>query len=191
MVDVIDNIAERNLTDEAAATLTQARYEWRNFKTIEPLLEKSVDGNINPTDLLQRVASSKYIKASRAETGQDNLVDLARIGKRFLPKLGGSDTAQKAALMVAAKRGATVAGGTIGLGGLTAVNPLAALSGAALSGAVMAGNRGMQKVNQSKTLVDLAVKNSGKAAKQVSVQPSRKLTLPIGIAGLSATQNRK
>jgi hypothetical protein len=44
---------------------------------------------------MNRVASSKYINAATKEVGQDPLVDLARIGKEFLPKKGGSDTFQK------------------------------------------------------------------------------------------------
>ena len=42
---------------------------------------------------MNRVKSSKYINASTVKDGEDDLVDLARIGKEFLPKKGGSDTA--------------------------------------------------------------------------------------------------
>lgn len=97
MISVIDEEIAPALSAAEKQTLQQARREWRNFKTIEPLLEKATDGNINPTQLLTRVAGSKYINASRSAIGQDDLVDLARIGKELLPISGGSDTFQKVA----------------------------------------------------------------------------------------------
>lgn len=109
---VNDSIAA-SIPAERAQMLTGLNRQYRNFKTIEPLLEKSTDGSVNPTQLLQRVASSKYIKASRAEVGQDDLVDLARIGK-LLPKLSGSDTYEKAYLAGAAGLG-TVGGAAVSL----------------------------------------------------------------------------
>lgn len=138
VVDVIDDVVEKQLPPEAAQTLSQARREYRNFKTIEPLLEKSPDGSINPTELLNRVKSSPYIKASRNAVGEDDLVDLARIGKQFLPVKGGSDTFQK---------------GTFFAGGYgAATNPI-------LGGTLFAGNRAFQKgYNQSQTLLDKALK---------------------------------
>lgn len=144
LIDIIDDIAERNISPENIAKLKQARREWRNFKTIEPLLEKSTDGLINPTDLMQRVASSKYIKASKTAVGEDDLVDLARIGKQFLVKAGGSDTVAKSVLV-----GGSAAGTAALLG-----HPLALLTEAAVLGA----NRGFQAINKSKTIRDLAIK---------------------------------
>jgi hypothetical protein len=119
IIDTIDDIAEKSLPEENAAILSQARREYRNFKTIEPLLEKSPDGNINPTELINRVAASPYIKASRNSLGEDDLVDLARISKKFLPIKGGSDTVQKGLYLGAGASlmdptAATIAGGTIG-----------------------------------------------------------------------------
>lgn len=158
IVDVIDNVVQGQITPEAQATLTQARKEWRNFKTIEPLLEKSTDGQINPTDLMQRVASSKYIKSSRAPVGEDDLVDLARIGKQFLPKAGGSDTTQKAALVLAAKKA-----GSLG-GAITS----AAVVGPIKTGLALGANRALQRgYNSNSKLVNLALKNSGKIPKSL------------------------
>lgn len=144
IIDIIDDIAERNISPDNISKLKQARREWRNFKTIEPLLEKSTDGMINPTDLMQRVAASKYIKASKLAVGEDDLVDLARIGKQFLVKAGGSDTVAKSVLV-----GGSAAGTAALLG-----HPLALLTEAAVLGA----NRGFQAVNKSKTIRDLAIK---------------------------------
>lgn len=95
IIDKLDDVVSTHLTPEEAKQLSTARLQWRNFRTIEPLLEKSTDGMINPTQLKQKVASSKYIKSSRKVIGEDDLVDLANIGAKFMAKKGGSDTAQK------------------------------------------------------------------------------------------------
>ncbi len=175
IVDIIDGIAERNLPAESIAKLQQARYEWRNFKTIEPLLEKSVDGNINPTQLMNRVAASPYIKASRSAVGEDDLVDLARIGKQFLPKLGGSDTMQKSALAVGAKRI-----GDVGI---------AALLGLPKAAAVVGANRAYQSgINSNSALVNLALKNSGKVMRSL---PPNTTPLSALAAGQAASLSNR
>lgn len=170
IVDKIDDVTSRGLTKEEARKLTTARREWRNFKTIQPLLEKSTEGQINPTQLLNRVSSSKFIDASNKATGEDDLVDLARIGKQFLPKAGGSDTFQKGAL--------TGAAGTLGV---TAVaNPALALQGAALTGGALALNRAVQATGRSQKLIGLATK-----AAKPAVKKSGKLPLAAVIAAQS------
>jgi hypothetical protein len=157
IIEAIDGMVEETLPNKAN-DLKQVRREWRNFKTIEPLLEKSTDGTINPTELLNRVKANPYIKASRSSLGQDDLVDLARIGKQFLAKSGGSDTVQKGILT----------GGIGGLGVTALNNPLLAISAGVKAGAGLALNRGLQEVNKSKTLVGLAVKGAGKARKKLN-----------------------
>lgn len=153
VVDVVDDLLDTSLDDASKQALGQLRRQWRNYRTIEPLLEKSTNGEINPTMLLNRVAASPYIKASRLKTGTDELVDLARIGKEFLPKLGGSDTFEKTGL---------TAGGVAG-----AMNPVL---GAKILGGV-ALNRAFQKFyNQSPAIVNKAIENalgksSGEAVK--------------------------
>lgn len=155
ILDNVDNVIEKSVSPDELKTLANARYQYRNYKTIEPLLEKSTDGEINPTQLINRVAASKYIKGSRKSVGQDDLVDLARIGKEFLPVKGGSDTFQKSLL------GAGIFG-TGGLGALAATNPVAAGAGAGLIGLGLGANRAGQGINQSQALIDLALKGAKK-----------------------------
>lgn len=156
IVEVIDDAIARQLSPEEFQTLANARYQWRNFRTLEPLLEKSTDGTVDPTALMQRVASSKFIKASRKSVGEDDLVDLARIGKQFLKIKGGSDTVPNALM----------AGGTFGNAGIIAGTTLAGTPAAAIplllaQGAAVGGNRAYQRlVNQSPRLVSAAVKGS-------------------------------
>lgn len=143
IVDEIDAIAQKSLGPDAAQQLSGLRRQWRNYKTVEPLLEKSSDGIINPTQLQQRVAASPYIKSSRSSVGDDDLVDLARIGKQFLAKLGGSDTFEKSSL---------AAGGVT-----TALNPV--LGAKLLAGVGL--NRAFQKLyNQSPDIVEKTIQKS-------------------------------
>jgi len=142
IAQVVDDGIVGGLDEVKTQALKDARRQWRNLKTIEPLLEKSTDGSINPTQLLNRVGASKYIKASKTETGADDLVDLARIGKEFLAKKGGSDTFQKSA----------------GLGAIAgfALDPLSAL---AVTGGGIGTNRAFQSgINSNQALINLALK---------------------------------
>lgn len=174
--DFVNDVLNRSLPENKQKLLMEANKEYRNYKTLEPLLEKATDGEINPTDLINRVGSSKFINASKKEVGQDDLVDLARIGKQFMPKLGGSDTFEKSAY-------------TVGTGGvLTGATDLA--TGGALTGATLAGNRVLQALNQSQRIVDRAIKGSelnvpsglSRGMAQAGVnnpQPSNRLELSV------------
>lgn len=145
MVKVIDDITDRSISAKKIAELKDVRKQWRNFRTVEPLLEKAPEGMVEPTQLMQRVAASPYIKASRSSVGEDDLVDLARIGKEFMAKKGGSDTFQKGALT----------GGAL----LTLMNPSTAAI--PLGGTLV--NRAYQKVyNESPALLKLAIEKSKK-----------------------------
>lgn len=161
IVDSIDNIASKNITPEEGKVLEEARNQWRNFRTIQPLLKKSTDGQINPTQLLNKVSSSRYIDASSKVVGDDDLVDLARIGKEFLSKKGGSDTFQKAAL------GSGLVAGVTG----AFTNPLLTLQAATTTGGVLALNRGVQAVNQSQKLIDLALKANVSGVPKIAKSP--------------------
>jgi hypothetical protein len=143
LVDVIDDMAEGSLSKADTEKLQGLRRQWRNYKTVEPLLEKSTNGLIDPNQLHQRVAASPYIKASRLATGQDELVDLARIGK-LLKSPGGSDTYEKSVM----------GGGSAGLGATFLANPVLGTAVAAKTGAGLLANRGFQTLyNQSPNVV--------------------------------------
>lgn len=150
----VDNIAQKGLSPEDAKALGQVRREYRNYKTIEPLLEKATDGQINPTELNAKIASSKFINAATTPTGQDALVDLGRIGKQFLPKLGGSDTYDKVA----------IAGGT----GVLAGNPLTMVP----TGLGLSANRALQGLNRNQSIVKGLINKGLKSAPNPSGKPS-------------------
>ncbi len=154
MVDTIDDLAEKSVGAKGAEQLQKVRREYRNWKTIEPLLEKAPTGEINPNQLMQRVASSRYIKSASTPTGTDDLVDLARIGKQLLKVPGGSDTANKALLMNL--------GTAVGSPGAYVLAPTTST----VAGAGLLANRGFQKyINQSQGLVGKSLKKGLQAPK--------------------------
>lgn len=141
IVDQIDTTAEANLSKEAADGLKQARRQWRNWKVLQPLLEKSPDGRFPPSELMNRVAASPYIKASATKTGEDPLVDLARIGKKFLKQQSpSSGTAENL---------------------LYAFSPAALLNPATAAsvGGGLALGKGAQAINSNQALVKKLVEN--------------------------------
>ena len=148
--DFVHDVLNKSLPKNKQKLLQEANKEYRNFKTIEPLLEKSTTGEINPTDLLNRVGASKYIKSSKQNVGNDDLIDLARIGKQFLPKAGGSDTFAKSA--------------TAGVAGASLLSPKTLLT---VTGAG-ALNRLGQSINKSPSNVAKQLSGGGVANKALN-----------------------
>lgn len=74
--------ASASPADQAA--LTQARYQWRLMKTVQPLAERAQGANIDPGQFAARaVAASRKLDGSTggiAYTGGGNIGELARIG---------------------------------------------------------------------------------------------------------------
>lgn len=156
MAATLGDVVMEGLPAEKAAKLAQTNRYYRNFKTVEPLLEKATDGLINPTQLQQRVASSKYIRGSRVDSGDDALIDLGRIGA-MIPKLGGSDTAQKTLLMQAAGLAATPTAGA----GLF-IEPATTIAG-------LSANRAYQSLfNQNQNVVKAAIEKSNATAERAA-----------------------
>jgi hypothetical protein len=85
----------RSLSPADQATYTQARYQYKNLKTIEDLAEKSTTGDISPTGLMQAVRSSYGDMAYTG--GGGDLGTLARIGQRFMKEPPDSGTAARLA----------------------------------------------------------------------------------------------
>ena len=158
IISLLDEQIAPVLTTAERATLATARRKYRNFKTLEPLLEKSTDGTINPSALQNRVAASKFIKSSEAEVGEDELVDLGRIGQDLLPKLGGSDTQARQMASYMTGGGLASTGAAMATGSLTP-----AIIGGVFAGGSIGVNRAFQKlVNQNPKLVDKLVNHGQK-----------------------------
>jgi hypothetical protein len=101
----------RSLLPSDAAAYTQARYQYKNLKTIEGLAEKSTTGDISPAGLMQAVRSSYGDMAYTG--GGGDLGTLARIGQRFLKEPPDSGTAGRLSGLEALTRAGGVAGGAL------------------------------------------------------------------------------
>lgn len=100
--DALDGAMQASAPPEAQQALSQARYQYKVMKTIEPLVEKSPTGNINPTLLMGAVRGSF---GNMAYNGAGNMGDLARIGQMIKPP-PNSGTPERLAVLGALTGGA-------------------------------------------------------------------------------------
>lgn len=74
----------------------QARFQYKNMKTVEDLAEKSPTGDLSPA-LLMGAARKSFDQM--AYGGGGDIADLARIGQRFLKEPPSSGTAERLTIM--------------------------------------------------------------------------------------------
>lgn len=97
--DAVDDAFVRSASPADQAALTEAKYQYRIMRTIDPLVAGSRDGRISPDAFMQKVltASRKFDSPTggMAYTGGGNIGELARIGKlmREPPQTGSADRA--------------------------------------------------------------------------------------------------
>jgi hypothetical protein len=77
----LDDALERSAGPEDVKALQSARLQYKNMKTVEPLVSKSADNQITPALLNNRVSVNFK---NRAYQGAGDLDELAQIGTRFL-----------------------------------------------------------------------------------------------------------
>lgn len=171
--DALDDAFVRSAAPEDQQALTQARYQYRVMRTIDPLVAGSRDGNITPDAFMQKVltASRRFDSPTggMAYTGGGNIGELARIGKlmRAPPQTGSAD---RAAINFAA-------GGLAG-GSVFTANPLMM---AALP-ATLAANRAGGAYLRSNFLANRVIESS-LAGPQAGQNP-------LLTAGVVGAQNR-
>jgi hypothetical protein len=172
LIDMIDEIAKKSLTPEDIAKLAEARKHYKYYKTIQKSLSGKPLGELSPTELMSKVASSKYIDASSSAIGEDDLIDLARIGKQFLAKKGGSDTATNIGI-----------GGTLILGTGSLANPAVAVPALGVAGATMGVNRALQSgVLRNQSIINNMINKS-----PLFIKPSSQSLKNYGILGAGST----
>jgi hypothetical protein len=104
--DAIDTALERSASPADVAALREARTQYKALKTVEPLTLRAdaaggvtpSTGEISPAALLGRV-NQQYDNAARAQPGQIPLLDLGRIGQRFLKDAPSSGSSERLSLM--------------------------------------------------------------------------------------------
>ena len=98
--DTLDDAMTRSLTangqSDLLADLQNARFQYKNLKTIEPLVNKSPDNQVSPL-LLQGRVNSQF--QGRAMQGAGPLGDLADIGQAFFRDAPNSGTAQRSLMI--------------------------------------------------------------------------------------------
>ena len=120
--DTLDDGLTSVATPQDRAALQQARTQYKALKTVEPLTLRAdaaggvtpSTGEVSPAALLGRV-SQQYDNAARAQPGQIPLLDLARIGQRFLKEPPSSSTAERLGVMQIAKGVGSLGLGAAGL----------------------------------------------------------------------------
>jgi hypothetical protein len=152
-----------------------ARYQYKNLKTVEGLVKKSPTGDISPA-LLQSAVGKSFKNA--ASGGGGDLAEIADIGQRFLKPPGTSGTAEHLALM---KLGLTAAGG---LGGIAAFDPEHFQRDAAVLGAALTAGRLGGAALTSRALARSAVKSGQRTS------PSQLgAALTAGLPGLAPRES--
>ena len=87
--DALDEAAKRSSDPELAQRLTQAKYQWKNMKTVQPLVTRGVPGEISPLALNTRV-NTQF--PDRAFTGAGDLGDIADVAQQFMRQPRDSGT---------------------------------------------------------------------------------------------------
>ena len=195
--DALDDVMQRSAGPQAAADLTKLRYQYKNMKTIEDLVEKSPTGDVSPQLLMSQVRNSF---GNMAYNGGGDLGDLARIGQRFLKEPPSSGTAERLSAMNAFGRvGAAVGSGIFGLDKVVpGMMPETAASVAATIPATLAASRATSAFLRSPWVADNMINRSlGRVAGQQFNTPQNLLNggltgLSGAVAGrqLSSPQNR-
>jgi len=177
--EALDDVMERSATPEAVADLRQARGEWRNLRTVEPLVAKASTGDISPALLQGRVNTSFKGTHGAAYGGGGDLKQLADIGQRFMKEPPSSGTAERGMLMhLLGGFGSGVAGLAAGLSPKeAAVAMLAPVGGAAAGRAIGAGLRSESLTNR---LINNSLGNPTQTAFGNYVLNS---TLPVTVQG--------
>ena len=175
--DQLDDAFQRSASPDVQDALSQARYQYRVMRTIDPLVAGSRDGNITPDGFMQKVltASRRFDSPTggMAYTGGGNIGELARIGKlmRAPPQTG---TADRMLINLMAAGGA---GGAAAL----AANPSMALTvPAGLAVNRLAGNY-LRSGATAQRLIDAALPDAG--------QPNP-LMKGLQTAGVTALENQ-
>lgn len=190
----LDDAVTRASSPEDVAALQQARFQWKNLKTIQPLAAKAgPDGLISPVALRTRVMT-QFPNYAFGDGG--DLGELARIGQTFMKEPPQSGTAPR--LMDAIKRSALGVGAGLE-GALMLHDPGAALKlgGAAAGVAALryGGNALRGLVNNNPISTSIALRSSQEPGAVLNAlsgvrQVTRPTEIPLSALGGNFLLNR-
>lgn len=182
MREILAEAMDSSISPKDAQAWQQARQQYRDLKTIEPLMTDAAanGGNISPAKLMGRVAANKAGKSAVAQGTRGDLGDLGAIGQRFLKEpIQDSGTARRTALVDMLKGAGSVAGGALGAG--AAVNPMAGL----VTGATAVGiARKVQNILKNPRLLDAMLKSP-------KTDPALRNALQAAIAPTASNMNQQ
>lgn len=95
----LDGAMERSAPQDVIDDLRQARAQWRNLRTVEPLVAKAPTGDISPALLQGRVNTSFKGTHGAAYGGGGDLKTLSDIGQRFMKEPPSSGTSERGLIM--------------------------------------------------------------------------------------------
>lgn len=123
---VMQDAVQKNAAPGDAAAYTKARLQYKNLKTVEPLVTKGTPGEISPLGLNQRV-NQKF-----GTTNAGQLGELADAAQRFMrpPRDSGSPLGNLAINMLTAP-GTVIGGAMSGAGYMGGISPAMMAAGAA------------------------------------------------------------
>ena len=136
MQDWLTRYAPQDMQDLAQ----QAKSQWKNLKTIEPLVAESGTGEVSPVKLAQRINSSPYSTNAMAYGRAGDLGEIAAIGRRFLKEPPNSGTAIRNLIYSGLGTGAAALG--MNEAGLIGGQPASPYSALAIPAALLAGRFG-------------------------------------------------
>lgn len=153
--EALDGAMERSAPAGVRDDLRQARQDWRNLRTVEPLVAKAPTGDISPALLQGRVNSSFKGTHGAAYGGGGDLKTLSDIGQRFLKEPPSSGTSERGLIMH------LIGGAASGAAGLAAGLPAKEAALAILAPALGAGaGRGIGGALRSNLLTERLINGS-------------------------------
>lgn len=182
--ELLDDAMGASIRPEDAKAWATARRQYRDLKTIEPLVaEASANGgNVSPAKLMGRVTANKSGKSAVARGKRGDLADLAAIGQRFLKEqVPDSGTARRTAVNDLIGGVAKGAAGTA-LTGAAYLSPVTTGVGALAATTL---SRQVQNILKSPRLVNTLLKNPNldpalRQALEASINPSLQSLPPAG-----------
>lgn len=145
----LQDALQRSLKGADLDDYRAARFEYKNMKTIEPLVKKAPTGDISPA-LLNSEVSKNFPNRAFDSSGTNALDKLAKIGQAFLKEPPSSGTAERGyTLAKMGELGAAVAAGDVlgvptALGGAAGTLAAGRAAGAAMRSPRLA-NRTIEK----------------------------------------------
>jgi hypothetical protein len=114
--EALQDALQRSLSDENLEAYRQARFQYKNMKAIEPLVNKNPQGDISPALLNSRV-SQQFRNRAYDTSGTNPLDRLGKIGQAFLKEPGTSGTTERREMLhlLGGLGGAAAAGDVFGM----------------------------------------------------------------------------